>query len=494
MSISSIYSDLNKQYSITDYVSLTEIKTEEDKKKANQNHYPVGFTQDEWEKKFPAIPADKVICPKSGRFPSSLCYYDHKGIYIVLNIYGSDILGLPGCKEPFDIALAQRIHVLEEAREKKKYNALLVGAASEGSGNISARQILDLLENYGPSPELYDAFISYYTFSDCGCGVLTENMEKFMELLNGRTEAQRKAALDSMKDLPEVVTVYRGEGNESTPYEKSLSWTLNLTAAYFFAAWRCPKTARVIQGTVHKEDILAYITDRNEEEVLVKPGTVANIEIHDCVDLDAFQNKLIQHPSELRRSYEAFYYYIGDIYSEINDAAESYKAWNAHSKKHVQDVTFMADYLYRVNVVEKHLDAPNKELEAIAETFNSLIRAAIWHDAGRTDENIDSEHGAVSYQIWLEETGEDDDDVAEFLMTYHCKDDAEAKKFFAKKFDGKYSQYVWDALCALKDADALDRWRFGWGASDFVDATQLRSQASKDLMLVGAAIQYANFT
>ena len=80
-------------------------------------------------------------------------------------------------------------------------------------------------------------------------------------------------------------------------------------------------------------------------------------------------------------------------------------------------------------------------------------------------------------------------------MTYHCKENAEAKAFFDEKFaERQYSQYIWDALCALKDADAIDRWRFGWGSSDFVDATQLRSQASKDLMLVGAVIQYAQFT
>lgn len=495
MSISSIYSGMNKQYSLSDYVTLTEIKTEEDKKKANQNHYPVGFTQEEWEKKYPAIPADKVICPKSGPFPSSLAYYDHKGIFITLNIFGDQLLDIPGRDEPFDVALSKHIQELEEVRDKKNYKKLLVGSASEGSGNIAAQLILDLLENYGPSPELYEAFISFYTFGDCGCGVLTDNMDKFMELLNGRTDAQRKAAMTTMKDLPDVVTVYRGEGNESTPYEKAVSWTLNLTAAYFFAAWRCPATARVIKGTVHKEELLAYITDRHEEEVMVVPGTVENIEIHDCVTIDDFQDKIVQHPAELRNAYEAFYYNISDIYTEIDDAAESYVSWNDHDKKHVQDVTFIADYLYRVNVVEPNLKATNKEIEAIAETFNSLIRAAIWHDAGRTDEEINSKHGADSYRIWMEETGEDDDDVAEFLMTYHCKENAEAKAFFDEKFaERQYSQYIWDALCALKDADAIDRWRFGWGSSDFVDATQLRSQASKDLMLVGAVIQYAKFS
>ena len=113
MSVSSIYSGMNKQYSLSDYVTLTEIKTEEDKKKANQNHYPVGFTQEEWEKKYPAIPADKVICPKSGPFPSSLAYYDHKGIFITLNIFGDQLLDIPGRDEPFDVALSKHIQELD---------------------------------------------------------------------------------------------------------------------------------------------------------------------------------------------------------------------------------------------------------------------------------------------------------------------------------------------------------------------------------------------
>ena len=79
-------------------------------------------------------------------------------------------------------------------------------------------------------------------------------------------------------------------------------------------------------------------------------------------------------------------------------------------------------------------------------------------------------------------------------MTFHCKDDSEAEETFNAKFkDREYSQYIWEALSALKDADALDRWRFGWGCQDFVNAAMLRSQTSRDLMLVAGTLQMTKF-
>lgn len=492
--MSNVFSQLNKHYSLNDFVTLSEISTEKDKRKAEKAGYNVGFTKEEWRKKFPSIPASRVICPKSELFPASLCYYDRKGIYLPLNIFGSQILVFDNDEKKFEDALSKKISQLEKDREEKNYRRVLLPGSSEGSGNIASQQLLDLIDFYGPSPELYEAFLSFYTFSDCGCGVLTGHPQQFTALINARSEAQKAEAMKQMESLPDLITVYRGEGDESTPYEQALSWSTNITAAYFFAAWRTPKHARLLKGTVRKEDALAYITDRNESELLVIPGTVQDVEVHDCIPGDAFFDKITEHPSELSNAYEAFYYSLPDIFMEISDAAEFYKAWGHHDEAHIQHVCIMAKYLYQVDVVEKHLDAPSAEQEAIAETFNSLIRAAIWHDAGRVNELIDSNHGRDSYKIWLDNSGEEPDDVAGFLMTFHCKDDSEAEEAFHTQFkDREYSQYIWEALSALKDADALDRWRFGWGCKDFVNAAMLRSQTSRDLMLVAGTLQMTKF-
>lgn len=42
----------------------------------------------------------------------------------------------------------------------------------------------------------------------------------------------------------------------------------------------------------------------------------------------------------------------------------------------------------------------------------------------------------------------------------------------------------------MKDADALDRWRFGNLSEDFVDVTMLRNPLSSKLMPIAAALQH----
>ena len=92
-----IYSDLNKSYALDDMVCIKDIRTERDKKRAEEGGFPVGFTRSSWREQFPSIPAKYVFCRKSvGVFgPSSLIYYD-KAHYICfdLQIYNGQCLDI----------------------------------------------------------------------------------------------------------------------------------------------------------------------------------------------------------------------------------------------------------------------------------------------------------------------------------------------------------------------------------------------------------------
>lgn len=46
----------------------------------------------------------------------------------------------------------------------------------------------------------------------------------------------------------------------------------------------------------------------------------------------------------------------------------------------------------------------------------------------------------------------------------------------------------------LKDADALDRWRFGTLSSDFINVSMLHFEESKRLMPVAAVLQTVQLT
>lgn len=68
--------------------------------------------------------------------------------------------------------------------------------------------------------------------------------------------------------------VYRGVGSKSTPIEENpMSWTTDEEVAHFFAT-RFDDAGTVIKGKVATKDILFYVDDRNEREVIVESRNV----------------------------------------------------------------------------------------------------------------------------------------------------------------------------------------------------------------------------
>ena len=75
----------------------------------------------------------------------------------------------------------------------------------------------------------------------------------------------------------------------------------------------------------------------------------------------------------------------------------------------------------------------------------------------------------------------------EFLMTYHCKDDKEAIEYVESTYKTAESrETMLRLLYILKDADALDRVRFGIRN---LDLNYLRFDFSKKLTLMARLIK-----
>ena len=51
-----------------------------------------------------------------------------------------------------------------------------------------------------------------------------------------KTDEQKETTAEKLKDMPDVIRVYRGCGSESTPYQNACSWTTDEDVAYFFAS------------------------------------------------------------------------------------------------------------------------------------------------------------------------------------------------------------------------------------------------------------------
>jgi hypothetical protein len=82
--------------------------------------------------------------------------------------------------------------------------------------------------------------------------------------------------LEVLSRLPKEATVYRGVGHPD--HIRGLSWTLSVERAVWFANRRAdtsysPKPS-VATGRVEKADVIAYLSIRDEQEVVALPDAV----------------------------------------------------------------------------------------------------------------------------------------------------------------------------------------------------------------------------
>ena len=77
-------------------------------------------------------------------------------------------------------------------------------------------------------------------------------------------------------NLPDEFTVYRGVAKGRV--KDGLSWTENLEKARWFAN-RWQSNGYIQKATVNKKDVLAYFNTRDEDEIVVSPKDLQNIEV-----------------------------------------------------------------------------------------------------------------------------------------------------------------------------------------------------------------------
>lgn len=83
--------------------------------------------------------------------------------------------------------------------------------------------------------------------------------------LLGLEDSEREA----LEAMPDFITVYRGCGSWN---ELGWSWTTDREKARWFAKRAFGPPERLVQRvTVHKKDVLAYLTGRNESEIVLNP-------------------------------------------------------------------------------------------------------------------------------------------------------------------------------------------------------------------------------
>lgn len=439
-----------KDVSLSALVWQEDVLTEVDKEKYNSNGYLIKYTKSEFESLFPELPVD-CIC-YGPVLSGTSCLYFNRETFAVLNApinYGEEIGFLCGLENVISAIKEQEV----EVANGNFFSSLLVLQDS-----MRMEYISKLLSMSKPVNDLYKLFIDMYTLGDYGFAAMTD--EAFNKIVASKTEAQKKETESALSGMPDVLTIYRGQTKVGTPVEKAHSWTLDRNIANFFATRRGKDKAEIITATVNKKDVIEYISDRGEKEVLVRYRDLNIVGTTELYGLETL-NKLIPAVVPRYQKFKEELYTIPfDYESEI------------HGRLHSARVLIHTLFLSKM----KGLSVADR---------NVLCNAALWHDTGRKNDNYCEKHGYSGYTNYKNDcisASEKPDDIVSFLIKYHCRPDADGYKEIATNpVLNAQKKRVTMLYKIFKDADALDRVRLG--IRD-LDVNQLRCPESHNLTLV----------
>jgi hypothetical protein len=127
--------------------------------------------------------------------------------------------------------------------------------------------------------ELEELLIDMWTDTECPQGNQETPMRLFHETGFVTDDAEGWAK------LPDEITLYRGVDGELELTADGPSWTLSLKTAQFFAYRGIGKHRTVYRYTATKDEALAYITGRDEAEILLDfdgDSDSDRIEVEEC--------------------------------------------------------------------------------------------------------------------------------------------------------------------------------------------------------------------
>lgn len=483
MSINGVFEKINKQNSIENLYCVGNIENEEQLNNLKKEGYLVDYTKESWEKEYPSIPVKYIYCMKCEIVPSSLMYLDMEhGIFFATYIYGKQVLSLPKNRS-FEDYLNMLIKEKMDEYQNKNYSRLLhTNMLSEQGGPLLITLLSHLLEKEEPCGELYEAFFSVYTFVDRGIENLSPKARE--KLWACKSQSQKEKTQKRLEEFGDQITVYRGQGSKSTPEDAAMSWTTDKDTALFFASRFFDGESVLLEGIVPKSAVMEYELGRDEWEVIVEPKQVTVTSRRYLMNLDEscdyiyeIQDYIYNHKDA--RDYKKKYNFNKTLHRVLSLYERNGRMSRDHDARHSCRVVLLANILYMMNTRQN----TQYTSEGIFQDFKRVIDAAIYHDIGRIGELADSEHGKASYQIYRKENG--DSPVVKFLIENHCIEDEEARKRLEKEFPEEKRERIFQLLGILKDADALDRVRFGYGSCDYLKVKYLHNEDA--FRLIGIA-------
>ena len=304
--------------------------------------------------------------------------------------------------------------------------------------------------------ELYKMFFDAYIESDYGFNGLDK--ELLTAILESKTDSDRKRTEEAIRDLPDVIHIYRGGNTASCDYRDSYSWTLDINVANFFACRRGSHNGYIVEATVSKSDIIdAFLDNRHENEIIVDPSHITVIREITVYGIDFLSNVLPD---------------VTPVYQEYR---ERLRELRFSFESSIHGIEHAARVLLLTQIIAHMMDVPMFERKILA-------LASIYHDTRRTHDGEDGLHGRYAREHYNRKA-KSPSYLVEFLCEFHCLPDEQgyAEIRHNKKLSRNRRQAT-RLLQIFKDADALDRLRLG-GIRE-LDINQLRLDVSKQLTLV----------
>lgn len=364
---------------------------------------------------------------KGGFYP--FCYYKDY-LYIDLLTLELEVLLFTRVKEQVQVRSAR----IKEYLEKKDYRTFFMVSLEK---KIAFSVYKEMYEEI-PDEDKYEIFIDLYTRSEYGFNLFGKN---FLDELKNYRSSEYVATVQE-RIQPYVregyLTIYRGEGTESTPYHQAFSWTTDLMVARFFAT-RYGR-GRIYKTKVRPEDVVDFLEGRGESEILISPNSLGQVE----------QVKFKTVNQILREFKSSGYMERFTIYSNRFDREWFHNPDGVHGIRHCRRVLFLCLYLA-------------KELGLSLEEERILVNAALYHDIGRVHDDEDEQHGFMGYaKMTSLNLGRMDDRYEQEVLCYiienHCLDDEKAVANI-DNYEIQDREQAIKLLRVFKDADGLDRVR-----------------------------------
>lgn len=441
-----------KNTSFDDTVCQTDVLTARDIAELSCKGFMPAYTLDQFKEEFPTIdpscifygPVLATSCFYYNKKTMASCLFPVERLILFNDAHGKD-------------ALLQIISEVEAEATKGKFER----SAMCHQDRMRMLYIQDLIRSKGEFvKDVYSLFFSNYACSDYGFNSIDPEVIQFVMAHKPEEEKQQTAA--NLSFLPEEIDIYRGGNSQSTPYNKAYSWTLDINVANFFAARMGQNSGYIAKATVRKEDILeAFLDNDREQEIIVSPDKVKIKEVIELPGISFLE--------------EVFPYVMYDYHHYVRELGflDFAQKSTVHGELHEKRVLMLCLILAYM------MDLDDDAIAVLATT-------AIYHDTMRVNDRRDPHHGEVSMEYY-EQNADYVNPIVSMLCKYHCLDDDLIQdEITARNLDAD-REYITFLYNIFKDADALDRVRFG--IMD-LDLNQLRTEEAKTLTLV-AQLNYS---